>query len=176
MTDSERNIALKEAQNGSAEAFGALYAELSTELYRFALWYLKNPHNAEDAVQDACLKAFQGIRSLKKAQAFKAWFLRILSNCCKDQLASQSRLHLVGENDPVLQQLPYYAAFSDGSVEKVLDRLSDTDRRIVLLSVLGGYKSAEIGRELRLSAVAVRSRLSRALHFLRNEMEAENDE
>ncbi len=173
MTDTERKQTLKQAQNGNAEAFGRLYAELRTELYRFALWYLKNPENAEDAVQEASLKAFKNIKSLQKAAAFKSWFLHILANCCKDLAAGQSRLQLVAPDDPALIGAPYYADFSDGTVERYLDRLSETDRRIVLLSVLGGYTSGEIGGEMRLSSTAVRSRLSRALHFLRTEMEAE---
>ena len=173
MTNAERTKYLREAQNGNAEAFGRLYAELSTELYRFALWYLKNPENAEDAVQDAALNAFKNIRALKKPQAFKSWFMHILANCCKDILADRSRLHLVGEDEAQLENAAYYADFSDGTVERYLDRLNETDREIVLLSVLGDYKSAEIGQMLRLSATAVRSRLSRALHSLRNEMEAE---
>ncbi len=173
MTDSERIQTLKAAQNGDAEAFGRLYAEIGTELYRFALWYLKSPENAEDAVQEACLNAFKNLKSLKKAQAFKAWFFRILANCCKDLLSAGNRLVLVGEEDPALLSAPYYADFSDGCVEKYLDKLSETDREIVLLSVLGEYKSGEIGDLLHMSATAVRSRLSRALHYLRTEMEAD---
>ena len=80
---------------------------------------------------------------------------------------------LVGEDDPALQQAAYYADYSDGTVERYLDRLNDVDRKIVLLSVLGEYKSGEIGALLQMSATAVRSRLSRALHALRTEMEAD---
>ena len=173
MTDSERIRTLNAAQNGDAEAFGSLYAEIAPELYRFALWYLKSPENAEDAVQEACLNAFKKLKSLKKPQAFKAWFFRILANCCKDQLAAGSRIRLVGDDDPALQNAPYYADFSDGYVEKYLDRLNAVDREIVLLSVLGEYKSGEIGQLIHMSATAVRSRLSRALRFLRTEMEAD---
>ena len=173
MTDSERKSYITAAKSGDAQAFGELYAEIGTELFRFALWYLKNPQNAEDAVQDACLKAFTGIRSLKKETAFKAWFMRILVNCCKDTLASAGRMKLVGEEDPAYQNAAYYADFSDGYVEKYLDRLNETDRQIVLLCVLGEYKSAETGKMLGMSAAAVRTRLSRTLHFLRNQMEAD---
>ncbi len=173
MTDAAQKNTVKAAQGGNAEAFGDLYAEIAAELYRFALWYLKSPQNAEDAVQEACLAAFKNIRRLKKAEAFKSWFMRILANCCKDQLRSSSRLTLVSEDDPALCSAAYYEDFSDGSVEQYLDRLNETDRQIVLLSVLGGYKSGEIGELTGLSATAVRSRLSRALHYLRTEMEAD---
>ena len=173
MKDTDRFRDIDQAQNGNAEAFGRLYAEIASELYRFALWYLKDPSNAEDAVQDACVKAFQSIGSLKKPDAFKSWFLRILANCCKDLLEKERRLRLVSEDDPALKEQAYYASFSDGSVERYLDRLDDTDRRIVLLSVLGGYKSAEVGKMVNMKAPAVRARLSRSLHALRTQMEAD---
>ena len=173
MTDTDLASCLKQAQNGNAEAFGRLYADIGTELYRFALWYLRDPHAAEDAVQEACLKAYKNIRSLKNALSFKAWFMQILANCCKDLQAAGARLTLVSDEDPILADAPYYASFSDGSVERYLDLLSETDREIVLLSVLGGYKSNEIGKALHMSPTAVRSRLSRALHFLREKMEAD---
>ena len=173
MTDADLRTNLKQAQNGNAEAFGRLYADIGTELYRFALWYLKDPHSAEDAVQEACLKAYKSIRSLKNALSFKAWFMQILANCCKDLKAAEARLTLVSDEDPALANAAYYADFSDGSVERYLDLLSDTDREIVLLSVLGGYKSGEIGKALHMSPTAVRSRLSRALHYVREKMEAD---
>ena len=173
MTDTDLATYVKQAQNGNAEAFGKLYAGIGTELYRFALWYLRDPHDAEDCVQEACLKAYKSIRSLKNAKAFKAWFMQILANCCRDMQAAGARLTLVSDEDPILADAAYYADFSDGSVERYLDLLSETDRKIVLLSVLGGYKSSEIGKTVQLSSTAVRSRLSRALHFLREKMEAD---
>lgn len=173
MTDADQKTYLHLAQNGNAEAFGKLYASIGTELYRFALWYLKDPHAAEDAVQDACLKAYKSIRSLKKPEAFKHWFMQILANCCKDTQAANARLTLVSDEDPALANAAYYADFSDGSVERYLDRLNETDRQIVLLSVLGGYTGNEIGKHLKMKPASVRSRLSRALHSLRTEMEAD---
>ena len=173
MTNTERNKLIKAAQNGNAEAFGKLYEELAAELYRFALWYLKNPENAEDAVQEACLNAFRNIGRLKKPASFKSWFMRILANCCKDVVSSRSRLHLVGEDDAELQTAAYYENYSDGSVERMLDTLGSPDRDIVLLCVLGDYKSTEVGKMLHMSSAAVRKRLSRALHTLRDQLEAE---
>ena len=99
--------------------------------------------------------------------------MQILANCCKDLQAAGARLTLVSDEDPILADAAYYADFSDGSVERYLDLLSETDRKIVLLSVLGGYTSGEIGKTVHLSNTAVRSRLSRALHFLREKMEAD---
>ena len=171
MKDADRETKMNLARGGDAEAFGELYAEIAPELYRFALWYLKDPHNAEDAVQDACVSAFRNVGSLKKADSFKPWFMRILANRCKDMQVSLARITPVDKLPG--PEAEYYAEFSDGYIESFLDRLNEVDRRIVVLSVVADYKSAEIGELLGLGSAAVRKRLSRALQFLRKEMEAE---
>ena len=79
MTQTETAAYLKQAQTGNAEAFGKLYAGLGTELYRFALWYLKDPHLAQDAVQDACIKAYRSLRGLRDPKKLKPWFMKILA-------------------------------------------------------------------------------------------------
>ena len=150
-----------------------VYRRYADRLFSAAFSVCRNPSDAEDAVQDACLKAYKSIRSLKKPEAFKHWFMQILANCCKDLQAVSARLTLVSDEDPALANAPYYASFSDGYVERYLDRLDETDRQIVLLSVLGGYTGNEIGKYLNMKPASVRSRLSRALHALRNEMEAD---
>ena len=63
MEPKELKKLVREAQRGSAEAFGTLYAVYAADLYRFALWYLRNEADAEDAVQDACLRAYNVVGS-----------------------------------------------------------------------------------------------------------------
>lgn len=171
MTDSDRKMNVKKAAGGDAGAFGLLYEEISLDLYRFALWYLKSPEDAEDAVQEACISAFQSIGKLKKQESFRPWFMKILFNRCKDIARQRKKLVTVPKDDPAFQNLPYYENFPEGDMGRLLSKLSDTDREIVLLSVLGGYKSGEIGNLLGMKNATVRSRLSRALHFLRQELE-----
>lgn len=173
MTDSDRKMNVKKAAGGDAEAFGLLYEELSPDLYRFALWYLKSPEDAEDAVQEACVSAFRSLGNLKKQESFRAWFMKIILNRCKDIVRRRQRLVTVPEDDPAIQDLPYYENFPEGDMGGLLMKLGDTDREIVLLSVLGGYKSGEIGALLGMKNATVRSRLSRTLHFLRQELEEE---
>lgn len=162
---------IKRAQHGDAHAFGLACGELSQEAYRFALFYMKNPHDAEDAVQDACLKAWQKLPCLKKADAFRSWFFKILSNTCKSSLISL-RVVIPTENLPD-------APAENGNTElqaemnDLLGLLSAEDRQIVLLSVVAGFSSREIADILGSNANTVRSRLSRALHSLKAQLSAE---
>src|SRR5262245_66323894 len=49
--------------------------------YRLARWLTRNEHDAEDAVQEASLRAFRYLRTFSGGNA-KAWFLRIVRNTC----------------------------------------------------------------------------------------------
>ena len=59
---------INEAIAGSKEAFCSLYGEYKDRLYRYALYRLGDPTDAEDAVSDCVLAAWQGIGGLRKSQ------------------------------------------------------------------------------------------------------------
>lgn len=173
MTDSELKLNVKAAQGENTGAFGKLYSYTADDAYRFALWYIKDPFLAEDAVQEAAIKAYKSIKSLKKPASFKSWFMSIVLNCCKDAVSERELSHIFSDSDMPLEEMPYYDSYENGDVSRHLKKLGDTDRKIVLMSVLGEFKSGEIAEEIGMTATAVRSRLSRALQFLRTEMEKE---
>ena len=173
MNESVMKDLIKDAKKGDAAAFGRLYAELSHELYRFALYYLHREQDAEDAVQDAAMAAFRNIRSLQKPESFRSWFFKILSNECKKYLIRRA----THPEDPT-DEFPTLADVSSGQdhalrfeLADLLNALPDEDRQIVLLSVLEGYSSKEIAGITGIKANTVRSRLSRSLHKIRAELE-----
>ena len=73
---------VNEAIAGSKEAFCSLYGQYKDKLYRYALYKLGDPTDAEDAVSECVLAAWKNIGSLRNAEAFGSWIFRILSNCC----------------------------------------------------------------------------------------------
>ena len=173
MNESVMKDLIKEAKKGDADAFGRLYASLSHELYRFALYYLHREADAEDAVQDAALSAYKNIRYLKKPESFRSWFFKILSNECKKYLLKRSN-----RQEDLTDEFPTLADVSSGQdhalrfeLAELMNALPDDDRQIVLLSVLEGYSSKEIAQITGIKANTVRSRLSRSLHKLRAELE-----
>ncbi len=171
MDENSTEKLIKRAKNGDAHAFGLVYGELSQDAYRFALFYMKTPHDAEDAVQDACLKAWQKLPYLKKNDAFRSWFFKILANTCKSSLHSLKAI--VSED-----KIPDMPAENENTelqteMRELLDGLPTDDRRIVMLSVVAGFSSREIAEMLGFNANTVRSRLSRALHSLKAQLSTE---
>ena len=73
------------------EGFLKLYGEVYQDLYRFACYYLGNPQDAEDAVQDAALAAWKHFGELKREEAFRAWIFQILVNICRRSLRRKGR-------------------------------------------------------------------------------------
>ena len=98
-----------EARQGSKEAFAQLYQAVYQDLYRFALYVLKNPEDAQDAVAETVADAYAEITKLRDSEAFKGWIFKILSNKCKRKLKEYTR-----KTEPLYEQ--------EGSVRGDLDR------------------------------------------------------
>ena len=63
-----------------------MYETVYRDLYRYALCLMKNPQEAEDAVSEAVVAAYENIHKLKKEEAFRSWIFTILTNKCKKRL------------------------------------------------------------------------------------------
>ena len=162
---------VNEAIAGSKEAFCSLYGQYKDKLYRYALYKLRDPDDAEDAVSECVLAAWKSIGSLRSAEAFGSWIFRILSNCCaahlKDLIATRDNLERVYNEGPGIGGSIAAPASLSAELAEALSRLRDDEPDVVLLSVIGGLSSNEIAELTGLSAGGVRSKLSRSLAKMR---------
>lgn len=165
------------ARSGDARAFGELYQEVYVEMYRFALYTLGSREAAEDAVQETALQAFRGIGALKRPEAFRGWIFTILNARCSRGIAQLVRQR--GQAPLEDLELPQedFAADADLSLRlrELLAGLEELDRRLVLLSVIGGFSGKEIARILHRPEGTLRSRLHRALKKLRTQLSEEEE-
>lgn len=143
-----------------AKKFTELYRNVYKDLYRFALCMMKQPEDAEDAVSEAVIAAFENIHNLRKEEAFRAWIFQITANVCKKKLKERSRTevelseeHKAEETDTELQM----------DVQRAFLMLDEEEKTIVALSAFGGYNSKEIGELLQLNSSTVRSKRKRAV-------------
>ena len=147
-----------------AKTFAQMYETVYVDLYRFALCMMQNRQEAEDAVSEAVVAAYENIGKLRNPDAFKSWIFTIVSNICKKRLKKEDIWRdYFGEEGYV--QVPY-----DGpdmglavDVRKAFFLLEEEEQTIVGLSVFGGYNSKEIGDALKMNPNTVRSKRSRAL-------------
>lgn len=147
-----------------AKAFAEMYETVYRDLYKFALCMMKNSHDAEDAVSEAVMNAYEHIGSLRKEEAFRSWIFTILVNVCKKKLKKQDGSLVMREEQAEEGKNPEYELSMD--LWKAFGILSEEEQTIVGLSVFGGYQSKEIGHMMRLKDSTVRSKRKRALEKL----------
>lgn len=144
----------------NAEDFAKKYEEVYQNMFRFALYTLKNRQEAEDAVSEAVLDAWKSIRALRSEEAFGAWIFRILSNKCRQKLKSYyNRMMELPEDLEVSAR----DTSEDMDVRAAFYRLNDGERLILALHLFAGYTGKEIAAMLDMNENTVRSRQSRAL-------------
>ncbi len=156
------------AKEGNIEAFGILYETYSKDMYKFALYYLGSATLAEDCVSECVLTAFQKIGTLKKPASFKSWLFKILYNCCNKSLTEKIRARETVEYTSLIDLCEEDSDRSEIiSLKNSLEKLTEEERAIILLSYTAGYTSKEIGKMMGLKDSTVRSKLMRSTEKLR---------
>jgi len=147
-----------------AHKFAQMYEAVYIDLYRFALCMMRNKQDAEDAVSEAVLKAYENIRKLKDESAFRNWIFTITANICRRRLRESAKR----KSEPIEESLTHapsqeidYGMSVD--VKRAFFVLSEEEQAIIGLSVFGGYNSKEIGSMLGMKDNTVRSKKVRAL-------------
>ncbi len=80
---------VRAAQKGDREAFARLVEPIEARLYQLALGITGNRQDAEDAWQNALLRAWKSIDRVKEPEAFRAWIAKIVVNECRRTLRSR---------------------------------------------------------------------------------------
>ncbi len=161
---------IERSKQGDCSAFAELYARYATEIYRFALYMTGNKEDAEDAVQESLLSAWKSIHSLKDNSLFKAWLFKILANKCKTLLMKRNKepdVLPVEEYEFLVNYEDDGNLISSAELKDALSTLTPPDAQIILLSIIGGFTSYELGVIYNMTPGAVRTRQKRALEKLK---------
>jgi RNA polymerase sigma-70 factor (ECF subfamily) len=131
---------------------------------RYATRVLRHEHDAEEALQEALVRAWSAWESLADQDAREAWFFRVLRNCCIDAGRRPVRREIpVVEVEPAGQPLlPEDVLMVGESLRRVsalLDRLPPEQRRTLLLREVGSLSYEEIARVTGAKRGTVMSRL-----------------
>lgn len=140
------------------EEFERLVIENQLSMYRLAMSILKNSNDAEDAVSETVLTAYEHLSSLKKNDSFKAWMMTILVNVSKKMLRKKKRVVLYDD-------LGLFEKSTDeGSCEmwEAVLTLNAKYAKVVILYYYEGFSTKEIAKILHIPEGTVKSRLSRA--------------
>ena len=169
------------AQKGKVEAFNQLVLAYQQLAHNLAYRILGNEDRAMDATQDGFLRGFRALSQFRGG-SFKAWILRIVTNCCYDQLrASQRRpttpLDDIVENDehsrifedPNESPEAYVQRQElDSVIQAALDTLPISQRVAVVMNDIQGLSYEEIAQVTAISLGTVKSRISRGRAKMRD--------
>jgi RNA polymerase sigma-70 factor, ECF subfamily len=172
-------------RDAARERYGEIVAHQQRRAVRIAYQYLRDAHDADEAVQDAFIKVFTHITSYREDLPFEVWFTRILVNACLDLRKSRSRRLRwavpmssaadVTPPDPVTPEpTPEQRLVSRELAKEItaaVDSLPDRQRTVFTLCHLAEHTTAEVSQALGLSEATVRVHLFRAIRKLRRLLE-----
>lgn len=134
------------------------------DLCRFAFWLTRDPSTAEDAVQEALLRAWRSWHTLRDKSTAKRWLLTIVRRECV-RIYRRKR-HPTTDIDALTAAEQYLIAVDEGSglgdIQQAVLRLEATYREPLVLQVLMGYSTDEIAETMGIRRGAVLTRLCRA--------------
>jgi RNA polymerase sigma-70 factor, ECF subfamily len=168
----QRPQILERATRGDAESFAILIEPLLDPAYRLAAVMLTDRSAAEDAVQEASIKAWRKLRQLRgDAGSLRAWFLSIVANECR--MARRQRWWSVVRVADVQDTTISADEDSASDLHRALLKLSPEERLPLILHFYLDLPLDETAKALRVSRSAAKSRIYRAARRLRGDLTLE---
>ena len=179
-TDGQEAEAIRQAQQGDANAFGQLYQLHSPRVFALCLRMVKNSTDAEDLMQETFLNVFRAIRAFRGQCAFSSWLHRVTVNCVLMRLRRKALTHLsleqVHESSEDSPNAPKEPPHCDLRLKGLIDRLCLDKaiaqlpaglKKIFVLYEFYGCEHRQIAEILHCSAGTCKGQLHRARRRLR---------
>jgi RNA polymerase sigma-70 factor (ECF subfamily) len=171
----QRPQILARASAGDSESFAVLIEPLLDPAYRLAAVMLADRSSAEDAVQEASVKAWRKLGQLRgDAGSLRAWFLSIVANECR--MTRRQRWWSVlrqAEVRPDVDESRWADQSSSSDLKRALLKLSPEDRLPLVLHFYLDLPVEEVAKAMGVSPSAAKSRIYRSAKKLRADLTVE---
>jgi len=170
---------IKDCRANNRKAQLKLYNRYCDGMFIVASRFLKNSAEAEDAMQEAFVKAFTKLHQYSGEVTFGAWLKRIVINKCLDSLKAKT-LEYVALNEQLVEKVEdddaQYCLIDDGigigEVKTEIQELPEKYRYPLMLYLIEGYDHEEISEILKISQVASRTLVHRGKKKLQEKLKA----
>jgi RNA polymerase sigma-70 factor (ECF subfamily) len=160
---------------GDVEAYRILVERDRVEFGRYAQATVGDPDAAQDAMQDAFIRAYEALATCRDPERFGAWFFRILTNQCRNTVARRRPTLSLDDVDPA-GRARADAALERGELAAALDaalaRLTPEQREAFVMKHVDGRSYEEMSELLGVGVDALKMRVHRARDAMRAMMGA----
>lgn len=160
------------AQSGDNEAFYSLISLYSKNLYNIAYCYLKDQHEALEAVQETTCRSYLKLKKLKQPQYFKSWLTRILINYCIDEQKRRKKVVTIFQDKQVEEDS---SKVENMAIEFAINELEPKYKHVIVLRYFQDMTIPDIAKVLDCPEGTVKSWIHRALQQLKNSLNREGD-
>ena len=167
---------VERAADGDHDAFAELAAGAIDRLHALARLILRDADAAEDAAQDALVRAWQELHRLRDPDRFDAWLRRLLVNACYDESRRRGRrptVHLLALGDVAAVTDDQRRIEDRDRLGGAFARLPVEQRAVLVLQHYVGLPDTEIATTLGLPLGTVKSRLRYAVRAMRASLDAD---
>ncbi len=189
----DENELIRRSKEGDTECFSQLVLKYERRIINYAFRMLRDQNDAEDAAQEAFLRAYRKLDSFNGDSAFSTWLYTILNNICLDVLRKRKRAgeHAqISINQNSADEDEYEIQIEDASpgpydsyrqkaamkaLEAALEKLSDEHKAVIVMRDINGLEYDEIAKITGTSLGTVKSRISRARIALRKILEEDRE-
>ena len=157
------------AKLGDKPAFDEVIRICAPDLFKIAMPILKNKDDADDAVCETVVKAYENIRKLKDSSLFKTWITRILINQANTIYKRRKKIVYL---DETMQAAQYEDAYDlgDSDLSIAVSGLKLELRTVIVLHYFQDMKIKEIAEVLQVPAGTVKWRLHKAKSVLQKRL------
>ncbi|HTR96447.1 MAG TPA: sigma-70 family RNA polymerase sigma factor [Candidatus Acidoferrales bacterium] len=171
------------AQGGETRAFDELVRRYQDKVFRLCFKILRHEEDAAEALQDAFLSAYRGLKNFKAESTFSTWLYRIATNAALMKYRRRRDGHISYEQSQSSNEDAEPLAIPDWSTQPLdelldaetreilgheVERLPANEREVFVLRDIMEQSNDEVAKELGLTVAAVKSRLHRARVHLRD--------
>ncbi|WP_423129944.1 RNA polymerase sigma factor [Gaoshiqia sp. Z1-71] len=172
---------IRKLQKGDPLAFEAIFSKYSHKLYQFSLAYLKSESDAEEIVQEVFLKLWEKRKDIKTETSFQSYLFTVTLNFIKrffnrkaraDQYKHELATQFFEGNNQVESSVTYQDLLN--KLETLIDQLPEKRKQIFIERKQHDKPVKQIAEELGITPKTVENQLTRALNFLRSELQKDH--
>lgn len=167
MSEPEDGELVRKARAGDAGAFEMLINRHYERMYAIAFKWTRNPADAQDVTQTACINMARGIRKLLDERTFTTWLYRVVVNAAKDSFRQNKRTEALSENNELVSQgqNPEEALYTRQMLDEIY-KLPEKEKDSILLVFGEGLSHAEAAKVLGCAETTISWRIHKAREFL----------